>query len=375
MRGTYCYLPILRARWGAFQAIGELSPIARSRLTPLFDVPVPTPKNGKTLETYLAERAKGIHQSWGQERPVYVDIHDLPLDLRTSSGAQPIAYLLDVLRMNGSLAVPVTGTEADRGRDYLTAVNAIVARDRRGACLRLAEDDLVEPHLLQTGIAGVLELLKIEPSKLDLVLDIRYIGNRSPDSLQAILFEALQVIHRIGEFRNLAVAGSSVPQALGKNTLGKIHRERRIEYGLWTQLATALSDQMTIVPGDHGVLYAHYVPPASFVRVPPRIRYTTASDHIFYRAKSGEYAEICKQLVSSQDFAGESFSAGDHRISQCAKDAADPGTASGWVASDTNHHLEFASEQTWRFLREAGLSGRFALPEPQHFPWLQVELA
>src|ERR1700675_2180676 len=57
MRGTYCYLPILRARWGAFQAIGELSPIARSRLTPLFDVPVPTSKNGKTLETYLAERA------------------------------------------------------------------------------------------------------------------------------------------------------------------------------------------------------------------------------------------------------------------------------------------------------------------------------
>lgn len=96
MRGTYCYLPILRARWGAFQAIGELSPIARSRLTPLFDVPVPTPKNGRTLETYLAERAKGIHQSWGQERPVYVDIDDLPLDLRTSSGAQPIAYLLNV---------------------------------------------------------------------------------------------------------------------------------------------------------------------------------------------------------------------------------------------------------------------------------------
>jgi hypothetical protein len=60
MRGTYCYLPILRARWGAFQAIGELSPIARSRMTPLFDVPVPTPKNGKTLETYLAERAKGF---------------------------------------------------------------------------------------------------------------------------------------------------------------------------------------------------------------------------------------------------------------------------------------------------------------------------
>jgi hypothetical protein len=108
--------------------------------------------------------------------------------------------------------------------------------------------------------------------------------------------------------------------------------------------------------------------------VPPRIRYTTANDHIFYRAKSGEYPEICKQLVSSNDFAGESFSAGDLRISQCARDAADPGAASGGIATDTNHHLEFASEQAWRFLHEAGLSDRFALPEPHHFPWLQVEL-
>lgn len=374
MRGTYCYLPMLRARWGAFHAVGALSPIARSRLTPMFDVAMPAFRNGKTLEDYLTERAQGIHQSWGPLRPVYVDVHDLPPDLRTSSGAQPITYLFDVQRMHGSLAVPVTGTEADRGRDYLTAVKAIVVRDQRGACLRLAEEDLVEPQLLQTGIGSVLDLLKIEPSKLDLVLDLRYIGNRSPDTLQPILLEALQVIHRIGEFRNLAIAGSSVPQALGKNTLGKIRREPRIEYALWTQLATTLSDQMTIVPGDHGVLYAHYVPPASYVPVPPRIRYTTANDHIFFRAKDGEYAEICKQLVSSEDFAGESFSAGDLRISQCAKGAADAGGASGWVATDTNHHLEFAPEQAWQFLREAGLSDRFALPEPQHSPWLQVEL-
>ena len=109
--------------------------------------------------------------------------------------------------------------------------------------------------------------------------------------------------------------------------------------------------------------------------MPPRIRYTTASDHIFYRAKRGQYPQICEQLVSSNDFAGEGFSAGDLRISQCAKGAASSGGASGWVATDTNHHLEFASAQTWRFLREAGLNDRFELPEPQRFPWLQVELA
>lgn len=132
---------------------------------------------------------------------------------------------------------------------------------------------------------------------------------------------------------------------------------------------------MTIIPADHGVIYAHYVPPAGFVRVPPRIRYTTATEHMFYRAKKGEYSKICKQLVSSDYYAGESFCAGDRRISQCAKDAFNSNTAGAWVATDTNHHLEYVSNQAWMHLRAAGLSGRFALPEPQHFPWLQVEFA
>ena len=58
-RAAFCYLPILRARGGAFQAVRTLSSLARSRLTPMFDVPAPVLKEGQTLHTYLTKRADG----------------------------------------------------------------------------------------------------------------------------------------------------------------------------------------------------------------------------------------------------------------------------------------------------------------------------
>lgn len=59
MCGAYCYLPILPARGGAFRAVSALSPDAQSRLTPLFSIPAPAPKDEKALEAYLARRAAG----------------------------------------------------------------------------------------------------------------------------------------------------------------------------------------------------------------------------------------------------------------------------------------------------------------------------
>ena len=118
MCGLYCYLLILRAKAGEFSAVRSLSPAPRSHLTPLFDVTIQGIGDTKAVDTYLEQRAADVVRAWGTTRPVYVDAHDLLPDLRTPSGAAPIAYLFDVLRRHGALAIPVTGTTADRGVDY-----------------------------------------------------------------------------------------------------------------------------------------------------------------------------------------------------------------------------------------------------------------
>src|SRR5882724_3975491 len=134
MRGGFAYMPILPARYGAFRSIATLSPVSISQLTPMFDIRNVVLKAGKSVDEYLTERASGISQSWNPERPVYVDVHDLPLDWRTSSGMQPISFVVDVLRARGSKAIPVTGTEENRDKTYLRAVREIAGAAKDGAC-------------------------------------------------------------------------------------------------------------------------------------------------------------------------------------------------------------------------------------------------
>ena len=47
--------------------MGVLSPLARSRLTPMFDVRTVVLKANQALDTYLGDRARGIHECWEPE--------------------------------------------------------------------------------------------------------------------------------------------------------------------------------------------------------------------------------------------------------------------------------------------------------------------
>ncbi len=64
MRGSYCYMPILPARYGAFRAVASLSPIGRSRIAPMFDVPNVVLKANQTVDSYLEKRAREIRNCW-----------------------------------------------------------------------------------------------------------------------------------------------------------------------------------------------------------------------------------------------------------------------------------------------------------------------
>lgn len=367
-------MPILRARGGAFRAVAGLSQRARSRLTPLFDVPVPVLRDNQTLDDYLTKRANGIAHAWGRVRPFYIDAHDLPLDLRTSSGNVPITFLVDRLRSEGALAIPVTGTVSERNRDYLVEVGRMIARDHRGVCLRLTEDDFENSKDLRLSVIEALGLLETSSVDVDAVFDFRYVGQRNPDELRATLQEAMQSLLSVGLFRNIIIAGSSIPDVLGKRDQGKVRREKRVEFVLWTKLVNELSNRFPTVFSDYGVVSAYYAPPDRPVRVPARIRYTTSNEHVFYRTTRKEYQSICHQLVSSNDFEGEYFSAGDLKLSKCARESAGSGGPAEWIENDTSHHLEFVSQQVWNLLREAKLLGAYALPEYNPVPWLQQEI-
>jgi hypothetical protein len=242
-------------------------------------------------------------------------------------------------------------------------------------CLRFARDELNEPKLLHSSIEVLLKFLAVSPAQVDVILDFRYVGKDRLQSLRATTLEALQAIHDIGHFRNVTIAGSSVPDLLNKRDQGKVRRETRVELDLWSQVVTTFTDPIAIALGDYGVVGAHHAPPSKPVSVPSRVRYTTSSEHVFRRAKRNEYSEICRQLVGTEDFLGPTFSVGDQHIGKSAKGLTGPGSPAIWVANDTNHHLELVSAQAWNVLQQQGLANRFALAEPKFQPWLQPELS
>jgi len=375
MRDAYCYLPILPARGGHFRAVDALSSLARSRLIPFFDVPAPVLERAKTVESYLTSRADGIHRCWETDRPIYVDVHNFPLDLRTESGAQPITYLVDLLRMRGLRPIPVTGIEDERGTDYLKTIRALIRGESDGVCVRVERDELNEPKLLRTSLSSTVNLLALDSARVDLVLDFRYVGRDAVEVLHATTLEALRVIREVGSFRNIAIAGGSVPDQLTRRDQGKVRREQRIELEVWSQVISMAEGELPIALGDFGVIGANYVPPADFKKSPARIRYTTARDHVFRRAKLQDYRDLCRQLVDSPDYFGPAFSLGDQRIALVAKGQERAGNAPTWIAVDTNHHLELVSAQVWDAIQQQGLRNRFSLPEPSPRPWLQHELS
>lgn len=374
MRGAYCYMPILPARTGAFSAVANLSPVARSRLTPMFDVRNTILREGKTLDQFLGERALGISQCWERERPVYVDVHDLPLDWRTSSGMQPIAYVADRLRTKGNRLIPVTGTVLDRDLEYLATIRELISDSSDGGCLRVTRDEVNEPKLLRETLVRTIDLLRVDLDRLDVVLDFRYVGSDTVDRLRATALDALQVVFGVGNFRNVVVAGGSVPELLTKSDNGKVRRVPRIDVQLWTELLAHLSSVGPLSFADYGVLSAHYVPPGKAVNVPARVRYSTLTHHVFRRATRSEHGRLCKELTESEDFVGPAFSVGDQRLHRSALGLSGPGTPSTWVGYDANHHLELTSLQAWQIVQQYGHSSNFSLQAPIPRPWLQPEL-
>ena len=370
MSGSFCYMTSLAARGGAFTAVQNLSPAAHSRSAFLFDLPRPTLKEGETVERELDKRAEGITQCAKLGGRTYFDVHDYPPELVTGSGLQPIKYLARRLQRNGTACVPVTGTVADRGLEYVKAVRDIVVTNPNGVCVRLARDELEEPAFLEEVIGATLEVLRATPGKTDLVMNFAFVGNDRAERLRSVARDALDAIIRIGTFRNIVLSGSSIPAQLGKRTKGEVLRFRRVEYDIWADVARMLAGRRNVAFGDHGVVEVHHTAPGKVVNVPARIRYTTLSEHVIRRAARGEYQSLCKELYGSKDFMGRDFSFGDQRIASVAMFGAgkfSPGTA---VAHDVNHHIEFVSQQVWQHIGTCGGESQFALPKPQSRAWL-----
>lgn len=185
-----------------------------------------------------------------------------------------------------------------------------------------------------------------------------------------LLVEPLRVVVGTG-FRNIVVCGSCIPESVDKRYNGSALRVERTDFLAWQGLIN-LFPEILIRFGDRGVIYALEQDTSGPVKPPARIRLSTPTEHVLWRAPRNDHLRLSELVAASQDFDRELDAWGTTILVQCARFGKGKGGPTEWVARDTNLSTEVTVRAMESFLRQAArLSGmRFA--DPESYPWNQT---
>jgi len=349
------YVPILKGKYGEFQALQNLESATKEALTPLVEV-VPIPwdykkkKPAKTIDGHLATLPSRIQNAWGTERPLLFDGFNVE-DETTGKGLDPLTHLFNACRQAGVSLVPVTGL--DRNPQYQTAVARAIAADHLGCCLRITSSDWPGGSFPSSAVTRLLKHVRAKPSDTDLLIDLGPIGEGHVDTFVLLARTLLQAVPKPNQWRSLILAGSAFPFFLTDVRQNSISSTPRAEWKMWDNLVTkkpGLSRLPTF--GDYAIAHPG-LPDLDFrlIIMIPNIRYTCKEDWLIVRGKNPkkskgpQYRALCQALIQQGQWQGESHCWGDNFIQQCTSKQGRPGNATTWRAVGTNHHLTFVADQ------------------------------
>jgi hypothetical protein len=371
------YFPIHRAKAGEITAVGHLSPRTRTRIRPTFEVQKQREDDDTPLDEYLADVAHQLLEAWGSRYPLFADFSQFGPEDNTGDGQHCAMHFFKCLRQQSMLGIPITGPESVRGPGYgyIEAVAEISRVDGRGAALRVPFDELSDTRKLDRAIGDSLRALSLEPSSVDLFLDLETLAllPAASRSVAAIVSALTDVLRRVrdSKFRNIVLCGSSIPERVTKEYEWRALRVERTEYVAWQSLIETLT-QILVKFGDYGVIYALEQDVKGSVRPPARVRLSTAEEHVLWRAPRKDYIKLSERVAASPDFDPELAAWGSTVLRLCARYGRGRGGPTEWVARDTNLHIEVTVRAIESFLRRAGRLSGVSFAEPESFPWSQA---
>ncbi len=348
------YIPALKAKSGEFGAVERLSPTAKERIIPLFDVlPVPIDWNthspAKPLEDHLDRICTKLRKCWGAQGPLLIDLFDLPLEERTSNGTHPVLHLFGRFKENDIPAIPITGF--DRDVPYNAAIASAVAWAKGAVGIRLMVEDMALPAKLALPLSRLLSTLNARPERSFVLLDFRGLPEDGMTQASENALATIRAIARLAKWRHTALLASGMPDGMGSIKPNSQAHVPRTELALWRNV---IARRPTIKPfyGDYGVVNPEFMEPRDPKTMKPsaKIRYTLEDEWFIikgssYRKNPGQFRSLASTLTKRQEYCGPAFSWGDAHISNCQKSAGKIGNLETWVRADTSHHLEYVSEQ------------------------------
>ncbi len=355
------YVPMLRGKSAEFDALKNLAPHVKDRLTPFVEVPVKgfRPKDSPTpaeVTKKLRKYVDFIGKSWPQRR-LFLDLRHLDPALRGLDGRHPVEIIWQaaaVLSLFPPTPIPVVSPDSDGA--YKEAVLSWIAGTGVGMCLRLGMKHLQSNA--QTEIDQLLLFFGLSPSEVDLIFDFGLVDETGFDL--TLLVESLPYLTA---WRTFTTVGGSFPVDLQGFKPGE-HKHPRLEWSRYREQLAA-SSNLTRVPtfGDYTIQHPIYIEPVDGALPSASLRYTREQDTLILRGESltkdggGGYKQYPAQallLSEHSDFRGAGFSYGDTYIQKMA-DASEQiiaqeksggtGNATTWLCATINHHLTLLTGQ------------------------------
>jgi hypothetical protein len=334
------YVPILLDWPGELDALDSMSTALLERMTPVIQI---APSATKTLEMgrWVRDRVRRIGAVLAR-RPIYLDL------LVPARSVGPLfERVLDEARRAGLTFVPVHSV----GTGSLDAAAASVVQDGRGVAIRYRAGTTISMGGRTVGDTLEIECdrLGATPSDADLIIDLGWMRPGSETTaadLTGFLDDALAP----GPWRNVIVAGTSVPRSLTEVGIseGSFGYIPRLEWRLWNELHRSRPDR--IVYADYGIQSPKTPDKSKSGPMRANIRYTTPESILAMRGVGAfnqlspemrvqQYQGLCRQLVENPLFSGRKCCSADLTVELCADGEISPTSQTVWRRVGATHHF------------------------------------
>ena len=330
---TWSYLPILKGKAGEYEALKSLDPKTRERLVPLI---VPSGASGAQPVRDLAATLRAMPLGWGRQGPIIIDGEQLP-------SVSQFGDCLDAAAQLGWLSIPST-----RLTD-LGAYHEIVrtrALEGAGLTLRLRRHEL-DPVDMMAHLAEFMDFMSVDPTMIDLVLDVRDLDFMKVGATALAVRTALRSLPWAEAWRHLALAATGAPASMKELGANEISQLRRNEAILFDDVARAADLPRKPIYSDYVIAHPDPVEdqagPAT--NMAASLRYSTEEMLLIVKGVrvrdngSALFPDLLRQLTARPEFAGRAYSRGDGWIEDAARRKVGPGNAQKWREAATSHHL------------------------------------
>lgn len=329
------YVPIVKAKRNDIASLSDVTPSNRRAIRPLLELAEYNSADcDRILGTFLTRLAR-----FAWPHAPYVDLYSFLPEACVASGINATVEGFRQIAARGIGVIPTYGFE--RNDALWDDLGSVAKQLGNGFCFRVDIEDL-DDQAEQTWV-NIIERsagMGLGPGDVDVVLDLRFVGDSPLQKLIVLTQGFLQLKPKEFTPRLLAVVGSSALKTV-------------------TGIPVDGAATVQIAFGDYGVIHPDFSQSAPSPNANAKIRYTRGDSIHYFRgtrlfkpSNFGQYHGIARRVVASPQYRGRHYSAGDGEIWNCANRSTRPGNLGTWVRVDQNHHIETTVDQIRHALRE-----------------------